>query len=49
MFGSFRVSYGLPAEVKPTEVKAHYKNGVLEVHMPKAVEAEVTHKVPVED
>jgi HSP20 family protein len=48
-YGSFRVSYALPTEVKPKEVKAHYKNGVLEVEMPKAVEAEVTHKVPIED
>lgn len=48
-YGTFRVSYALPSEVKPEEVKATYKDGVLEVHMPKAVEAEVTHKVPIED
>lgn len=26
----------LPAKIKPNEVKAKYRNGVLEVHMPKA-------------
>jgi HSP20 family protein len=47
-YGSFQVSYALPTEVKPKSVKATYKNGVLEVHMPKAAEAEVTRKVPIE-
>lgn len=47
-YGSFRISYVLPSEVKPSQVKATYKNGVLEVHMPKTAETEVTHKVPIE-
>lgn len=46
-YGSFRVSYSLPAEVKPDEVKATYKHGVLEVTMPKA-EVTTAHKVKVE-
>lgn len=46
--GSFRVSYALPGEVKPHEVKATHKNGILEVIMPKTVEVEAAHKVPIE-
>ncbi|MFC5448587.1 Hsp20/alpha crystallin family protein [Paenibacillus aestuarii] len=33
--GNFQRSIGLPAIVKPEGVKATYKNGVLEVRMPK--------------
>lgn len=47
-YGSFCLSYTLPAEVKQEEVKAHYKKGVLEVIMPKAEEA-AKHKVEVEE
>jgi len=46
-YGSFRLSYALPAEVKADEVKAHYRNGILEVVMPKA-EVREAHKVKVE-
>lgn len=46
-YGSFHVSYDLPSEIKTTEVKASYKNGVLEVTMPKAEVLE-THKVKVD-
>jgi HSP20 family protein len=46
-YGSFCVSYDLPAEVKPEDVKATYRNGILEVVMPKA-EVPETHKVKVE-
>lgn len=46
-YGSFRVSYALPVEVRPDNVKATYKNGVLDVHMPKA-EVTEEHKVKVE-
>lgn len=46
-YGSFRVSYSLPADVKPDDVKATYKNGILNVHMPKAEVAEAK-KVHVE-
>jgi HSP20 family protein len=46
-YGTFRVCYTLPADVKPDEVKATYKSGVLEVHMPKA-EVTEPHKVNVE-
>ncbi|MCE5313484.1 MAG: Hsp20/alpha crystallin family protein [Armatimonadota bacterium] len=47
-YGSFCLSYSLPMEVKPEEVKAHYKNGVLEIMMPKAEES-AKHKVTVEE
>jgi len=47
-YGSFCVSYTLPAEVKPDEVKASYKHGVLEVIMPKSEEM-AKHKVKVEE
>ena len=46
-YGTFHVSYSLPSEVKPDDVKAVYKNGVLEVTMPKA-EVTEAHKVKVE-
>lgn len=46
-YGSFNVSYTLPAEIKPNEVKATYKNGVLEVTMPKA-EVKEAQKVKIE-
>lgn len=46
-YGSFRVSYALPADVKSEDVKAVYKNGILEVILPKA-EVTEAHKVKVE-
>ena len=45
-YGSFRVCYSLPSDVKPEEVNATYKNGILEVHMPKAEVVE-PHRVEV--
>lgn len=45
-YGSFKVSYVLPSEVKPDEVKATYKDGVLRVNIPKAEEVKA-HKVKV--
>lgn len=45
-YGRFEISYVLPAEVKPSQVQATYKNGVLEVHLPKAEVIE-PHKVEV--
>lgn len=46
--GSFNICYSLPSEVKDEEVKATYKNGVLEVTMPKA-QVTQARKVSVED
>lgn len=46
-YGRFDLCYSLPSDVKPDEVKATYKNGILEVVMPKA-EAKETRKVRVE-
>jgi HSP20 family protein len=37
-FGQFYRTLTLPAEVKPEEAKATFKNGVLEVRVPKAAE-----------
>jgi len=45
--GRFERMFTLPAGVPPTQVKAWYTNGVLEITLPAAV-IEATHKVPVE-
>jgi len=37
--GSFMRSIALPAGIDPTKIQAQFKNGVLEVHMPKKQEA----------
>jgi len=46
-YGTFCVSYALPVDVRPDEVKATYRNGILEVIMPKA-EVTEAHKVEVD-
>ena len=38
-FGSFERSMVLPEGVDPTSIKAEFKDGMLEVHVPKALEA----------
>jgi HSP20 family protein len=38
-YGSFTRAFTLPAGVKPEDIKATFKDGVLEVSMPKAEEA----------
>lgn len=38
-FGSFTRAVALPSDVKPDQVKASFKNGVLEVRLPKTEEA----------
>lgn len=45
-YGAFKVCYSLPSDVKPDDVSATYKNGVLRVHMPKAEVVE-PHKVEI--
>ncbi|MCE5199383.1 MAG: Hsp20/alpha crystallin family protein [Armatimonadota bacterium] len=47
-YGSFSVSYALPVDVKSEDVKATYKNGLLEIILPKAAEA-ATHKIKIEE
>ncbi|MCS7172003.1 MAG: Hsp20/alpha crystallin family protein [Armatimonadetes bacterium] len=46
-YGRFERTLPLPTEVKPNEAKATYRDGVLEVRVPKA-EAAQTRKVRVE-
>jgi HSP20 family protein len=38
-FGSFERSFTLPRTVKAEGISAHFKDGILNVHMPKAPEA----------
>jgi HSP20 family protein len=38
-YGSFLRSVGLPCEVKSDEIKASFKDGVLEIRMPKTEES----------
>ena len=47
-YGAFNVSYSLPSDVRADDVKATYKNGVLEVIMPKAEVVEA-HKIKIEE
>lgn len=46
-YGSFRRFIPLPGEVDPEQVKANYRNGVLEVRMPKP-ELSASRRIPVE-
>jgi HSP20 family protein len=45
--GSFSTSYNLPVEIDPAKVQAEYKDGVLQVRMPKS-EAAKPRQVKVE-
>ena len=48
-YGSFCRSFSLPAEVKSDKVKSSFKDGILEVHMPKSEKAKSKEvKVKVE-
>ena len=38
-YGKFSRSFALPDSVKVDKVKAHYKDGVLEISLPKVAEA----------
>jgi HSP20 family protein len=39
-YGSFQRSIMLPGGVDPNKVEARYRNGVLEIHLPKTPEAQ---------
>ena len=45
--GNFHRSISLPSPVSPTGVKATYRNGVLEVRMPKTTQI-LDHKIDIE-
>lgn len=48
-YGSFTRSFRLPAEVQTHKVKANFKDGVLEVRIPKTEEAKSKEKkIPIE-
>jgi len=36
-YGRFFRRFGVPSEVDPNQVQAEFKNGVLQVHLPKSV------------
>jgi len=42
-FGKFQRSVTLPASVEPASVKASYKDGILQVELPKSEEAKQKH------
>ena len=46
-YGSFERTMKLPANVKPDEIKASYRNGVLELTVPMSEQSRI-RKVPVE-
>jgi HSP20 family protein len=46
--GKYYRSYTLPAKVKPDKAKATYKNGVLEVVLPKAEEKEKGKSIKID-
>jgi HSP20 family protein len=49
-FGSFRRSFSLPAEVQSAKAKAKFKDGMLEIKVPKTKEAkEKKVKIQIED
>jgi HSP20 family protein len=43
-YGSFTRSFGLPSEVQTDKAKAQFKNGILEVRVPKTEEAKMKAK-----
>lgn len=49
-YGAFRLEYELPAEIKPGEVKANYRDGILEVVLPKVEQPQAKSvKINIED
>jgi HSP20 family protein len=46
--GKYYRSYSLPAKVKPEKAKATYKNGVLEIVLPKAEEKEKGRSIKID-
>lgn len=48
-YGSFSRTLPLPAEVKPDEARASYRNGILEIRMPKTERGRKTaRRVPIQ-
>ena len=46
-YGSFSRTLELPAGAKLDEVKASFKDGLLEIRVPKAAEAKKSHTIPI--
>lgn len=48
-YGSFNRTIPLPSEIKPEQSAASYKNGLLEIRMPKTERGRKnTHKIPIQ-
>lgn len=48
-YGSFNRTIPLPAEIKPEESAASYKNGLLEIRMPKTEKGRKNiHRIPIQ-
>lgn len=48
-YGSFQRLVPLPSNVKPQEAKASFKDGILEIRLPKAEEAQLKERrIPIE-
>lgn len=48
-YGTFSRTLELPEGVKLDDVKAHYKDGLLEIRIPKKAETRKTHTVPINE
>ena len=46
-YGSFSRSVALPTGINPDKIEADFRNGVLEVHIPKSQQALAARKIPI--
>ena len=46
-YGSFKRSFRLPEEVSESKISATYKDGILELLLPKSVEKKLKYTIPV--